>query len=338
MTSDSRISQAEQVELLYYWALGRLGNAVALDALDLWEQVPASSRAARAAWWLSRLMEVLDAFRTEGQDLAVAYYRLNRALRTGYAPRFGDSGRTVSLNALRDAFDAVVDEIERETSGDVDYRNPESTGVEVEFVYEDDDEDIPLEDIGDLDELLRELDESAAEEAADVLDQLGVENLVKKLEKGEEPEQAHRDAGLRHASAAMRITMNAARGLVYRLSDTDARVVGWARYSQTGTPCSWCAMLLSRQVLYKSKSAAQHRGRSQEEDKYHDNCKCVSVPIFDMAHYRESDLFVSNRRYWDLWKKHIQGKYGGDEALRQWRRLLRNMERSEEEEAVLTAA
>lgn len=119
--------------------------------------------------------------------------------------------------------------------------------------------------------------------------------------------------------------MNAARGLTYNLADTDARVIGWARYSTTGHPCGWCAMLISRQVLYKSKGTADgsRPGVPADQNKFHDNDYCIAVPIFDRRQI-ESDLFALNRELDQLWQDEIKGKFGGADAIAEFRRLMRS--------------
>jgi hypothetical protein len=344
MTTPARQQEADRVELVYYWALNQLGNQVYLDAWELWQNVPKSGQAANAGWWLRAAIRLVMLRRAQARDLAIAYYRLVRALRTGYTitDPLRDEDGTVSLEELRIEFEAEVDEIDFETSDPPSTDASDSLPVDLdsgpapeydEDDYDEGDEEIPLEDLIDLDELAGESDEAAEAEAEALLDQLGIENMLHQLQDAEEAEdaaaadaaadEAHANAGRRQAAVAQRITMNAARGLAYDISAYDGRVLGWVRYSQTGTPCGWCAMLLSRQMFYKSKRAAQHEGRGQTENKYHDNCRCVAVPIFTKEQFEQSSLFDLNRDYARRWKQHISGKFTGKEALTEWRRLVR---------------
>lgn len=317
MTSPARRAEADRVELVYYWALQQLGNALAVDALDIWAQVPASTEAARSAWWLARVIDLLFGFRSEAHDLAVSYYRLVRALRTGATAATGTEteGDTVSLNDLRDNFEEIVDHIEAET-GDVPQVDlggaPDDLMDEPPLELGDDNDVIEVEDIGDIGALIDDSNEAALEEAGLVLDALGTDNLLKKLEEIDKggtltAEEAHALAGNRGAAAAVRIMQNAARGLVYDMADTDARVLGYARFSTTGEPCGWCAMLIARGPVYKSaaSAAAQERDGARridletsqalsEADKYHDNCRCVAVPIFAVDQY-DSPIYRQSR-------------------------------------------
>lgn len=339
MTTAARQAEADRVELVYYWALNQLGNAMAFDALDLWQEVPASQQAARSSSWLSAIIRLIFGFRAEAQELAIAYYRLVRALRTGSTVGQGDEqdGDTVSLESLRDAFEFVVDDIARETQGQGNLsfdENPYDVD-EPELAPGDDNDTIEVETVIDIEDLIDASDEAALEEMSTVLDALGTQNLVDKVgqTKDEQGAQdAHSSAGNRQAAAAMRIMLNAARGLVYDLADTDLRVIGWVRYSQTGDPCGWCAMLISRGIAYRtraqasgksSKSKTVQAGDSREQDKYHDNCRCVAVPIFGLEQYG-NPMFDQNRYYDALWTKHIKGKFSGDAALTRWRNYIRN--------------
>lgn len=355
MTSTTRHAEADRVEAVYYWALNQLGNAMAVDSLDLWKQVPATKQAATSAWWLSRLLALLFGFRSEAQDLAVAYYRLTRALRTGFAPTIGSErpGSKTTLERLRQEFEEIVDHIDAETAGD---NAPNWNAVSEPALNSlDEDADITLEHVADIDALIEKSNEAATQEAAEYLDAMGIDNMLRKLDDDSLiPEQAHSAAGNRQAAAAMRIMMNAARGLVYDLADTDLRVIGWARYSKTGTPCGWCAMLISRGLVYKSEASAGvasggagrtgASGKLIETDMYHDNCRCVAVPIFMRAQF-DSDLFSLNRFYDQLWQDRVAGskwtrlkQKPDDTQLTVWRRLVRELIKQSEQNTTVPEA
>lgn len=336
MTTEARKAEADRVEVVFYWALSQMGNSMAVDAVELFDQVPATRQAATATWWLTRLLRLLFGYREKATELAVAYYRLVRALRTGYAPTTSDEspGETISLEKLRDEFEAIVDEIDEATQGEPDFDGVVIEEPPLDIVVDDD--EIELEEVADLDELIEELRNDAEEEASVVLDRKGIQDFLEKLDSLDEDAEDrdakvidfHERSAAKQAAAAARIMMNAARGLNYSLASTDQRVIGWVRYSQTGTPCGWCAMLLSREVLYKSKHGAQHQGKDQEENKFHDNCRCVAVPIFDMDQYDSSELFEDNRYYERLWKERIKGEFSGKEALSEWRKIIRQLNRT----------
>lgn len=362
MTSPARQAEADRVEQVFHWALVQIGVATIEDALALWQDVPRSEQAATSARWLSEGVELVMGYRAFTYEVALAYYRLVRALRTGSTvadPRRNEP-ETISLETLRDEFDALADQIAEEvpvsqpqgaqdgpadpSGGDAPTTGSEAVTDDENALYEprpewqaedeNEDDDILLEEIANLDDLIREADEAAEQEAAEQLDRLGIENLLDKLEQIESDKaaeveaarrEAHAQAGARQAAAAERITLNAARGLVYSIGANDPRVLAWARYSQTGTPCGWCAMLISRGAVYRSASTAQRQGRNQEENKYHDNCHCVPIPMFSDEQYANSPLFALNREYQDLWKNgDPEWDLPKNPSLTQWRRYFRH--------------
>lgn len=356
MTTPARQDEADRVEQVYHWALVQLGAASIEEALELWEDVPASERAATSARWLSEAVETVMLYRGMARDLALAYYRLVRALRTGSTvadPRKPEPEH-VSLEMLRDEFEALVDEIDApaaqnggtepltDTSEGEDTQDDENvpqTAPSYEDDEYDEDDQILLEEIAELEAEVERQDREAEEEAALLLDQLGIENMLRKLEEIDQEqgalevdrqrEEAHRKAGSRQAAVAERITLNAARGLTYNLAEFDGRVIGWARYSTTGTPCGWCAMLISRGAVYKSaKSAAiaTNDDGNRVADQFHDNCHCIAIPVFTRDQFGRSELFALNREYADLWPKVTAGK-GGDAAISAWRKYIRQLQR-----------
>lgn len=322
----ARRREAERVEVVYYWALGKLANAMALDALALYQNnISADMSAATNTTWLAALLRMLFGFRSPASRLALAYYRLVRALHTGSTVALdGETdGDTTDLDALRVEFEAAVDAIEVETDDVVGppLNLPDSGGLIQE------DAEVQIESVTDVSALIDRLDEEAEAEAIDQLDNLGIGNLVKKISNEREPEEpklaeVYDIANARQAAAAMRIMQNAARGLVYDLSETDLRIIGWVRYSTSGDPCAFCAMLISRGLIYKTRKSAGVTEPGGTSD-WHDNCRCVAVPVFQAEQYA-SELFDQNRYYEDLWKRYIRGKYSGLDALNQWRTYLRN--------------
>ena len=363
-TTAAHEAEADRVELVYYYALTQLGVHTIEDSLSLWQDVSPTASASTTGRWLRTATLLILKRRGTARDLALSYYRLVRALRTGRTiadPRKRE-GASTSLERLRQEFETVVDLIAPETA-----QNPlpdaragagegNSTPEPVKAVTEpslapgDDDEQIAVDEIPEMEALADRLERDAEEEANLVLDSLGPKNLEDKVSKLD-PEQpanevdakrakAHTEAGVRQAAAAERISMNAARGFVYAIGSKDPRLIGWVRYSQTGTPCGWCAMLISRGLIfYSSAEAAQHQGKDQEEDKYHDNCHCVAVPVFSRSQYDNSSLFDLNREYDHLWQN-------GDEAnglpenpsMSQWRDYFRRMQKQQDTTPAQAAA
>lgn len=349
MTTPARLSEADALEHVFHWAVNALGNRVAIETLRLWDQyVPptaAGARAAERAFTLA-LLALLLRHRREGRQLAYDYYRLVRALRTGATISSDPREITVSLEELREAFDLNLDAIEEWVSGvpifevgDPD-NDPlpdvteELVAIEPDFIL--DDEVIEIDLVVDFDIDSDDDETEVEDEVTELTRNIGTRNLEKKIirrtrkddgDSDEASQQAKREAGNRVASTAMRVMMNASRGEAYELGSVDARIQGWVRFSTTGTPCGFCAMLIARRNIYATRNTAQHQGQNQSENKYHDNCKCVTIPIFDMDQFLDSELSSQHKYYDQLWKKHIAGKYGGVEALNAFRTLLRNMEK-----------
>lgn len=339
MSQSAREEEADRVELVYYWALQQIANGAIADARDLYEQVPSTTAALTASGWLREVLESIAGWRALARELAIAYYRLVRALRTGATiadpGRDETPGESVSLEQLRDEFEAVVDMIDPAPPVDNQPVEPEPQYEDEDF---EDDEPIDIEELEDFDDILEEQEDAATQEAADVLDRLGISTFVDKLEDTDPDNvvdlwEKHRN---RQAAAAARISMNAARGLAYSLAETDLRAIGWVRYSKTGTPCGWCAMQISRGVAFKTRQSAELRGINSEFDQYHDNCRCVAVPVFSTEQYENSPLFDLNREMDALWQSTIKGKFGGKAALTEWRKIIR--QRNETNSAVPEAA
>lgn len=354
MTTPARTAEADRVELVYKWAVAQIGVQTAAEAVSLWyQEVPPTKTGLTRSRWLGLAVRLILTRRARARDLAIAYYRLTRALRLDATIKLPtDKGTHVSLEKLRQEFETVLDQIappERPRTPSAGTaaggqgndplglnETPQSlSSTPPALNPEHDDDAVLLEEIMQLEAEIARQDREAEAEAQALLQQLGMENLQKKLaeidaqiaEKEAERlrQEAMKEAAARQAAAAARITMNAARGLTYNLADTDARVIGWARYSTTGHPCGWCAMLISRQVLYKSKGTADgsRPGVPADQNKFHDNDYCIAVPIFDRRQI-ESDLFALNRELDQLWQDEIKGKFGGADAIAEFRRLMRS--------------
>ncbi|QRY61480.1 hypothetical protein JVX90_13770 [Gordonia sp. PDNC005] len=84
---------------------------------------------------------------------------------------------------------------------------------------------------------------------------------------------------IRHIEQAARDTVKAA---VEAEEERSGDPIGWARVLTGAESCGFCAMLASRGPIYKTEETAQRRGKNQEEDKYHDGCDCLIVPVFDI--------------------------------------------------------
>ena len=315
MATARREAEATRADLAFHAALTRIGLETLPEALDLWDEVPTTAKRTTASSWLSKAVQMVMTRRRLSRDLALAYYRLARALRTGTTipDPYNPEPTSVTLGDLRREFAALA---------------PDGEDVE----EEGEDDPVLIEEIERLTAESERLEREAEEEARTTLEALGPANLEKKTEQldPEAPasevdaarEAAHAAAGARQAAGAERVVMDGARGELFSLVQRDKRVLGWARYSTTGTPCGWCAMLISRGAVYKTEASAQF----SEGDLYHDNCHCAAIPLWTREQYAGS-MFELNRYYQELWPQVTRG-LSGKAAVSAWRRFIRQEQKA----------
>ncbi|MFC4089348.1 hypothetical protein [Micromonospora sp. GCM10011541] len=344
MTPEQRAAEADKTSVAYQVALTQIGAATIEDAIKIWAGVPPTATAATAGRWLSEAVRLVMTRRGQARALAMAYYRLVRALRTGRTiadPR-EPAPRYVTLAMLRDEFAELAGEPAQKPQEGGERSTPStttdapSTGADDAQGGQDDsfnEDRIPVEKVdGNSAAEENRLARLAEQEARIVLEALGPKNLEDKVsqldtdapakEVDAARQDAHKAAGSRQASAAERIAMDGGRGTVWNYAARDKRVIGYVRVSQTGTPCGWCAMLISRGLvrkgdLYKSKASAEY----SDGDKYHDNCHCVAEPVYSDTQFN-SPLYDLNRKYAKEWPTVTKG-LSGKAALSAWRRFIR---------------
>lgn len=322
MTTAARLTEAERATVAYQLALSKVGVSTIADALALWQTVPATEKAPTSEHWLAQAIELVMTRRSLSRDLARAYYRLVRALITGKTvpDPFHPDPTSVTLAELRRQFRKLQDE----TNGHhTDGSAPPQEG---------DDDLIGIESVGDVQAASEHGDREAEKEAETVLTALGPDNLSDKLGAIDDSlsasvvdgqrSDAHLQAGARQAAAAARVAMNGGRSEIWTYLHLDKRVLGWARYSTTGTPCGWCAMLISRGPVYRSAESAQF----SDGDLYHDNCHCSAIPVFSQEQYDKSAAFDLNRQYHEEWPRVTKG-LSGKAAVSAWRRYIRTQQR-----------
>jgi hypothetical protein len=340
VTSRARAAEADQASTAFHTALTQIGVATIEDALMLWQGVAPANTGALSAAWLRRAVQLVMTRRGRSRDLAMAYYRLVRALRTGKTvadPRRPEPAY-VTLAMLRREFAALAGPApaattpaESENTGQAPGSAPADTPVSGEA--SDDADRILVEQIEALDREQQRLEQAAEDEARIALEELGTRNLDRKLadidtsapanEVDELRGDAHRRAGTRQAAAAERLVMNGSRSTLWTLADRDRRAIGYVRLSRTGTPCGWCAMLISRGPVYKSARTAEYA----DGDSYHDNCHCYAEPVFAADQFAGSSRYALNRQYQELWPTVTKG-LSGKAALSAWRRFVRQQQAS----------
>ncbi|MGW4158706.1 VG15 protein [Streptomyces sp. NPDC004788] len=373
MTSPARQAEADSASVAFQTALTQIGAGTVEEALKLWQSVPVTARAATSTAWLRRAITLVMTRRRMSRDLARAYYRLARALRTGttVADPYHPEPTYVTLDVLRREFAALVGDVEGGSleersdsassalitsspaaSGESVEAGEEGQGDSTQEVDDDPGDQILVEELPGLREDEERIEREAEDEARLILDLLGPANLERKTSSLDENEsakdvdkareEAHRQAGARQAAAAARIANNGGRSTVWNHMATDRRVIGYIRLSRTGTPCGWCAMLISRGAVYRSQKKAGpsltdlESGDYADGDKFHDNCNCFAEPIFSREQYGSSDLYELNRRYEALWPKVTKG-LSGKAAVSAWRRFIRQEQKAAAQEARQTS-
>ncbi|MEU7148475.1 hypothetical protein AB0B15_10620 [Streptomyces sp. NPDC045456] len=346
--------------MAFHAALSQIGMQTTAEALSLWNEVPAAQRAATASGWLRKAITLVMSRRRMSRDLARAYYRLARALQTGttVADPYHPEPEHVTLGDLRREFATLAgtyqpttpkpaDEAATGESGeassatDSQHGSDEKSTQSVPDLADESDDDwerVLVEELDSLREEEERIEREAEQELRTVLDTLGPQNLDKRLAEVDDQqparvadrqrEEAHRQAGARQAAAASRVAMNGGRSTAWNHMRRDRRSLGYARLSRTGTPCGWCAMLISRGPVYKSRSSATFA----DGDRYHDNCHCYALPIFNWQQYQGSDLTALSREYEALWPKVTKG-HSGKSAVSAWRRFIRQKQRAVAREA-----
>src|SRR5690606_27540695 len=169
-----------------------------------------------------------------------------------------------SLDDLRDDFYKLVEALAPEA---IDERPKPSR--------EDGDNEIEVETIKDLDKALDDLDAaldliadnnltSSGETTFDK--RLGEINTDRPAKDVDKLREALKDKfGSKQAAISQRITLDGGRLAIHEIAAKDDRVLGYVRVSRTGTPCGWCAMLISRGlILYRSKHSAQYTAEGGE--------------------------------------------------------------------------
>ncbi|WJN63184.1 MuF-like injected head protein [Streptomyces phage phiScoe45] len=361
MTTAAKAKEAEEASVAFQVALTKIGVGTIQEALKLWSSVPLNARAATSADWLAKAVTMVMTRRRMSRDLARAYYRLARALRTGktVADPYHPEPTYITLDVLRREFASLAGGSEQPQEGrsdtaptqetDSTSREPEAptTGAD-EAPADTDSEDsnrVEVEQLPGLRADEERIEREARAQLIEALMNLGPKNLEGKLADldTEAPakdvdrlrDEAHAQAGARQAATAERVAMNGGRSTVWNHAQRDRRALGYIRLSRTGTPCGWCAMLISRGPVYRSEASATGGGAVSnfgDGDKYHDNCHCYAEPVFSREQYRNSPIYALNRQYEELWPQVTKG-LSGKAAISAWRRFIRTEQQAAAQEA-----
>lgn len=338
-----RQAEAQQAGSAFHLALVYIGVASIDEAFELWSSLPESMAPQAVNRWIASMQTMTQAHRQESRELAMAYYRLARALHTGrtISDPWSDSSDGVTLGTLRVDFANLVENAQR-------YRPRSERGRDLVAANESEEPDTSeAEDDAELieeDDLsgivnVQNRDDADADEAQRNTLLLNLDHYRAKREQARseaEDEKARLDAATVSAGTAQKGAIDGGRGTLQSVGRRDKEAIGFIRLSRTGTPCGFCAMLISRgAVFYDSRSSATFRS---DGDKYHLNCQCYGEPVFSMEHYKTDPRFALNREYSALWPKVTKGLSGRD-AMNAWRRWIeRGQYRDDQKETSAPAA
>lgn len=356
MSQPENIAEASKAAVAFQVAMARVGALTIAEALALWRRLSVTDPAGTAQAWLEDAIYMVMTRRETSRELATAYYRLARALITGSTtpdPKKPEPTQ-VTLGDLRTAFAELAESrLPRDDGRDslVVPIEPLGTPVApprgVEGTMERDDKGQDLVDmterelrransaaVNDLVAAQARKDKEAEAETRQRLDLIRgqlqrrleeinrqVDDTTPAREVDAKRAEAHRDAGMKQAAAAERAVLNGGRDELFDRSEEDARAIGFVRYSTTGSPCGFCAMLISRGlILYSSRETALTRLKDGE--KYHDNCKCSALPVYSKDQYNGDKNYDTNRLYGEWWPE-VTGGTGGKYAQALWRKFHR---------------
>nr|DAU97860.1 MAG TPA: minor capsid protein [Caudoviricetes sp.] len=212
-----------------------------------------------------------------GAVLGVAFYRLLRALQTG---------RTVPspIRGHTQGGEVTLGELVREFNEAAGVKALAATSLEGVRVAVDKQ---PTSNLS----ALRDVDVKAAQAL-----------LRARLEAGEVSSGVVAGVGQQAAAGGVR-------SVVRDMGDRDPARQAWIRVSGTGTPCAFCAMLLSRGAVYSGKHEALRHDVTHANGThgYHPNCHCYALPLFAGSSI-EGSRFAVNREMQNLWYNDFGGK------------------------------
>lgn len=334
-------SELESVEIAFRSAQARLGLAAGLITRDEWLSLNPAKPSSGSYGMMMRLLRVILGLRPISRRLTQSYYRLARALETGYT--LDPDGLDTSLNDLRDDFEdnlnkvATLDFDWDDMSAEEKYFADEASSLagkdreqwkptELEDSLNDwldsvsgGDRKIKGEKHEWSDDRIQTLDD-ALEAFRRLIGEAGIkdlENKIKALKRkyGDDPDRllaeitneflVNRD---KLASVIDKAAIDSGRELIDDTIPKDRRVRQVARGTR-GNPCYFCAMLASRGFAYTSKRAAVSG--------WHPNCHCYAIVRWSDS----SELPQRNQYYERMWKQ-VTADYTGKDKVKAWRRWM----------------
>jgi len=140
------------------------------------------------------------------------------------------------------------------------------------------------------------------------------------IKKGRSPERARDVSFVESSGAATRHVLTGGRQSLLTLVQENMPDPRWVRVTD-GDPCAFCAMLASRGPVYLTKDTAEFSA--------HNHCACTAEPVY----FSNAPWPGRAAEFRRLWRQHIENRYSGKEARRQWRRIYTQMQREQRETA-----
>lgn len=322
MNRKRRQDEAGRAADIFSLALSYLGFSAMFEAFSLFSSMRSDASPGAVKSYTKSMRSLTVSQRSVARELGIAYYRLARALTVGetYASP-GDKPGQVTLQDLRDDFTDVVERAVpkrriKPTPEVVDIFNRARLNEKMPSLDSDDgDEKISTERFDWPEEITPEgAADSTEKRLGDLID------FAKAHER--QSKRRGKDAN-KHAGVVHKNIVDGGREVIDLASRRDKKAIGFVRVSRTGDPCYFCAMQISRGVVFKSKKVERGGSFRSEGELYHDNCNCYSVAIYSMREYRTDPRFALNRELQDLWKTEISGRFTGKDAINEWRQVIR---------------
>lgn len=343
-------------------ALAVIGAKAYAEVVVLWEEVAlASGRATASAIsrFVAQASRVVAVRRAQAVQVTVAHERLQRALKVGQPlelPDALDLGRPKeTLSDLRTDFVQTVRdlapgalrsggltdaELELGDLKSVEER-PTPKGLPV-MKYEpyrppasspDAAKQLKAERLAGLERELADIERRWEKVARQSLAASATDSAARARAAGtpEKVADTHATGGRKVGAVAASSVRGAGHEVGLATASRDRQVVGYVRVHTSfdgNGPCSFCAMMLSRGVVYKSKETAG--GGIGSRYQYHPNCKCKGEAVYRGEDFESDPRFEMNRFYQKRWNRVVknQGLKGGS-ALRAWRRHIEAFNRGQ---------
>lgn len=135
-----------------------------------------------------------------------------------------------------------------------------------------------------------------------------------KIGRGKTPREARDTSFVESSGVASRHVLTGGRQSLLTLLTADSQVQRWIRVTD-GDPCAFCAMLAGRGPVYLTEDSAGFKA--------HDHCACTAEGVYDLR----APWPGRAQEFHRLWNEHIQGRYSGTQARREWERIYRRLQR-----------